>query len=124
MVPAVVVATVMTAVVTAVMSPSMAVTGAFPVAVAVMSATRAASAATAAGDRDQRGGVRARIGSGRRICAAISHGRCGGQRRPQQYGDGQQAPGTGSVHPGSMGPRAPARGGLGPGSPERVECSP
>ncbi len=92
--------------------------------VTVMSTTRSASAAVAGGHRDHRGGARAVAGVGGRVGAAISHGWRDGQGRPQQDRDRQQAPGTGSVHPGSMGPRAPAHARLGPGSPERVECRP
>uniref|UniRef100_A0AAU2K0V8 Secreted protein n=1 Tax=Streptomyces sp. NBC_00049 TaxID=2903617 RepID=A0AAU2K0V8_9ACTN len=93
-------------------------------AAAVMSATRAASAVAAAGHRDPGDGGRAVAGVGRRVGVAISHGRCGGQRHPQQDRDRQQLPGTGSVHPGIMGPRARAHAGDGLGSPERVERRP
>lgn len=92
--------------------------------VAVMSATPAACGRTASGGRDQPDGGRAVPGVDRCVGAAISHGRRGGQRRPQQDRDHQQASGTGSVHPGSMGSRAPAHAGLGRGSPERVERRP
>lgn len=91
------------------------------VVAAVMSATRAVSAAAAGGHCDHRDGGRAVVGVGRRVSAAISHGRRDGQGRPQQDRDRQQAPGTGSVHPGSMGPRTPAHARVRHGSPERVE---
>lgn len=94
------------------------------VPVAVMSATPAARGGPASGDRDQSDGGRAVPGVDRRVGAAISHGRRGGQRRPQQHRDHQQASGTGSVHPGSMGSRAPAHAELGCGSPERMERRP
>lgn len=81
---------------------------------AVMSTTRAASAAVAGSHRDHCGGGRAVAGVGRRVGAAISHGRRDGQGRPQQDRDRQQAPGTGSVHPGSMGPRPPRTRGSAP----------
>ncbi|GGZ62371.1 hypothetical protein GCM10010371_22220 [Streptomyces subrutilus] len=85
-----------------------------------MSATPAAAVAAAEDRRDHGGHVRAVTGFDRHGGAAISHGRCDGQGRPQQDRDRQQAPGTGSVHPGSMGPRAPAQEALGDDSPERV----
>ncbi|MGW7456229.1 hypothetical protein [Streptomyces sp. NPDC054797] len=87
----------------------------------VMSATRIASTGAASGHREDGGGGPVLAGIGGRVGAAISHGRRGGQRRPQQDRDRQQAPGTGSLHPGSMGPRAPGRATLGHGSPERVD---
>ncbi len=112
----------------AVMAPAVAAPAAFPVVgalvVTVMSATRAASFVAAAGHRGHHGAGRAVAGVGRRVGAAISHGRRDGQGRPQQDRDCQQAPGTGSVHPGSMGPRAPGHARLSPGSPERVDWGP
>ncbi|GGS09943.1 hypothetical protein Snoj_15850 [Streptomyces nojiriensis] len=102
----------------AVTAPAMPASATFPVVgalvVIVMSATRAAFAGAAAGHRGHHGGGRAVAGVGRRVGAAISHGRSDGQGRPQQDRDCQQAPGTGSVHPGSMGPRAPGHARLGP----------
>lgn len=94
------------------------------VAVFVMYATSAGSAPALAGGREHPDGARAVPGVDRRVGAAIGHGRRGGQGRPQQDRDRQQAPGTGSVHPGSMGPRAPAHVKVGSGSPERAEFGP
>lgn len=88
---------------------------------AVMSATRAVSAAAARDRRDHGGGTCPVALTDRRVGAAISHGRRGGQGRPQQDRDRQQTSGAGFVHPGSMGRRALAHAGVGPGSPERVE---
>lgn len=93
-------------------------------AAAVMSATRTATAAPAAGHREHGGGGRAVAGTGRRVGAAISHGRGGGQGRPQQDRNHQQAPVTGFVHPGIMGPGALAQAAVGCGSPERVDSRP
>ncbi|OKK22318.1 hypothetical protein AMK16_03965 [Streptomyces sp. CB00455] len=105
-------------------APSAVVDLTVVVIAAVMSATRSATVTAAGSHRDHCGDGRAVAGTGRRVSAAISHGRRGGQCRPQQDRDRQQAPGTGFVHPGSMGPHAPAHPQVRPGSPERVECRP
>lgn len=95
-----------------------------PVAVPVMSATPAGEGPAAVGGRGHPGGCRAVPRVDRRVGAAIGHRRRGGHRRPHQDRYRQQAPGTCSVHPGSMGPRAPAHATVGTGSPERAEFGP
>ncbi|CAL9601008.1 hypothetical protein SUDANB120_05440 [Streptomyces sp. enrichment culture] len=91
---------------------------------AVMCATSGGSCGAAAGDGGQADAAPGAAVADRRVGAAIGHGRRGGQGRPQQGREHDQTPGTGSVHPGSMGSRALAHAGPGPGSPERVLYGP